>query len=148
MGFTSNSSMDPSLPVNAENCPAWSNSTYSLTSSFVIFESFFNCSGWCPVAPQDNLYYLFTSVNRGRPQQSCVDSLIYFFNNFGRILTISSFCASGLLLMILGTILCLCCHPDRNLRYDSLQIFKETLMFVEEENEPGELLLEVRPAAY
>ena len=67
MGFK-NYSDDASLPINAENCDSWSNSTYVATNSLIFLESVFNCSGWCKTRPEFNLYYLFTDVNRGIPQ--------------------------------------------------------------------------------
>lgn len=78
MGFTNYSDVNENdtLPQNAENCEDWSNSTYMATNSLIFLESVFNCSGWCEVPPDQNLYYLFTSVNRGIPKQSCIVSLL------------------------------------------------------------------------
>jgi len=129
MDFT-NSSGITTLPINSQNCPTWNNDTYHLTVQLAIMESFFNCSGWCQ--PQPNLYYLFTNINGGRPNSTCVVALSDFLNNFGHIIQISSFTVSSFLLIVLLIICCLWLHPDRGLKYDSLEIFKETLMFVDE----------------
>lgn len=124
---------DSSLPVNAQNCPTWDNNTYTLTIQFAIIESFFNCSGWCQSQPSP--YYLFTNINLGRPNQTCVLALSNFLLKFGHVIEISSFTVGSILLVIVLIICCLWLHPDRKLKYDSLEIFKNTLVFVEEERE-------------
>lgn len=114
MGFT-NYPDDPNgtLPINAENCQGWDNSTFSVTDQMLMIESFFNCSGWCDIEPSYNLYYFFTNVNDGVPADTCVNSMLAFFSTFGLVIEISSFCASAIILLILITIVCLCCHPER-----------------------------------
>jgi hypothetical protein len=67
-------------------------------------------------------------VNRGIPDETCIVSLLQFFDQFGTIMEISSFAASGVLFLILLAILCLCCHPDRTQEYDAMKFFKSTLM--------------------
>ena len=43
---------------------------------------------------------------------------------------ISSFTVSSFILIVLIIICCLCLHPDRGLRYDSLEMFKKSLIFI------------------
>lgn len=51
MDFSNFSDSDNELPVNAENCAIWDNSSYLTTNSLIFLESVFNCSGWCEVDP-------------------------------------------------------------------------------------------------
>ena len=83
-----------------------------------MIESFFNCSGWCDKDSSYNLYYLFTNVNDGIPANTCVKAMLEFFSQFGLVIEISSFFVSGVILVILITISCLCCHPERRQSYD------------------------------
>jgi hypothetical protein len=55
-----------------------------------------------------------------------------FLENFGHIIEIASFTVSGFLMLVVFIITCLWLHPDRGLKYDSLEMFKNTLLFVEE----------------
>jgi hypothetical protein len=135
MGFT-NDTTDAGLAINAQNCPTWNNNTYGLTVQLAILESFFDCSGWCQKTP--NLYFLFSNINAGKPESTCVEALSDFLDNFGHIIEISSFTVSSFLFLTLIIMGCLWLHPDRGLKYDSLEIFKETLMFVDEDKEDDE----------
>lgn len=117
-GLVNINNNDSSLPTNAQNCPTWDNSTYTLTVQFTILESFFNCSGWCQ--PNPNPYYLFTNINFGMPQTTCVAALSTFLENFGHVIEVSSFTVSGFLIVVVMIIICLWLHPDRKLKYDSL----------------------------
>ena len=66
MGILNYSLTNTSLPVNAQNGPYWSNSSFPLTSQLEIIEKFFNCSGWCyPVSMPP--YYIFSNINGGAP---------------------------------------------------------------------------------
>ncbi len=116
------------LPVNAQNCETWSNLTFPVTPQLLLIETFFHCSGWCNVDPNYNLYYLFSNINNGIPEKSCVDAFVEFFDNFGNILEFSSFLVSGILFLILMNIFCLCFHPEKSHQYDALKFFKESLI--------------------
>lgn len=137
MGFQNYSKDEEFLPVNAENCEDWSNTTYSSTASIIFLETVFNCSGWCNVTSEYNLYYLFTDVNRGIPEDSCIEKLLEFFQKFGTIMKFSCLMMSLFLFLVLLAILCLCCHPDRGQEYDAMKFFKSTLMFELNEESDG-----------
>lgn len=70
MGILNYSLTNTSLPVNAQNCPTWSNATYPLTTQIEIFELFFNCSGWC-FQESTPPYYIFSNINGGSPVSYC-----------------------------------------------------------------------------
>jgi ABC-type spermidine/putrescine transport system permease subunit I len=55
----------------------------------------------------------------GIPKDYCFNSLNSFFKKFGLLLVLSSFMVSGVLAVVFGTLLCLCCHPSRNKERDS-----------------------------
>jgi hypothetical protein len=120
MNFTSNSDSDSSLPVNAITCEGWSNTTYRSSISFSILESFFKCSGWCQKGANSHLYYLFSNINGGIPEKNCLESVLDFFSQFGRVLLITICLVCSVIFIILIIIICLCLHPDRKLNYDSL----------------------------
>lgn len=93
---------------------------------------FFNCSGWCSLNSNPP-YYVFSNINYGVPSAGpCAESVSTFIYTFGHIIMISSFTVSGFILIVLAIICCLCLHPDRGLRYDSLELFKKSLMFISE----------------
>ena len=76
MNVTSHIIDNVTYPINAENCQNWSNSTYYVTQQLLMIESFFSCSGWCNVNPDFNLYYLFSDINRGIPEKSCLKAVV------------------------------------------------------------------------
>ena len=93
---------------------------------------FFNCTGWCE-ANANPPYYVFSNINFGEPNGvPCAQSISNFIVSFGRIILISSFSVGSFILCILVIICCLWLHPDRGLKYDSLEMFKQTLYFVNE----------------
>ena len=89
-----------------------------------MIEAFFNCSGWCDT--DYNLYYLFTDVNNGKPENTCVIAMLNFFDKFGMIMEIACFVISGILLIILIGIICLSFHPDRSKGYDTIKFYEDT----------------------
>jgi hypothetical protein len=84
-----------------------------------ILEMFFNCSGWCK-ANADPPFYLFSDINYGVPSSTCVDSVNSFVDSFGRIILIASLTVTAFIFLVLIVICCLCLHPERGLKYDSL----------------------------
>lgn len=111
---------DSTLPINAQSCDSWNMTTYPLTNQLAWFEMFFNCSGWCQVNSNPP-YYVFSNINYGVPNGgACAESVSTFLYTFGHIIMITSFTVSAFILIVLTIICCLCLHPDRGLRYDSL----------------------------
>ena len=103
-----------------------------------IIEMFFNCSGWCS-KNSNPPYYLFSNINFGEPSATCVESITNFMKTFGYIILITSFTAAAFIFVILVVICCLCGHPDRKLKYDSLEIFKKPPIFVDEDKEESQI---------
>lgn len=119
-----------SFPINAESCASWNSSTFPMTNQLSWLEMFFNCSGWC----QNGSYYVFSNINYGLPTGNCSSSVANFASTFGHIIMVASFAVAFFILFILVIICCLWLHPDRGLKYDSLEMFKQTLVFIQEES--------------
>lgn len=118
MGIINYNSTNSTLPINAQSCEEWANTTLNddLSSQLSWLEMFFNCSGWC----QDGPYYVFSNINYGVPSGNCYNSVSDFAATFGRNIMIASFIVGGFILILLVIICCLWLHPDRGLKYDSM----------------------------
>ncbi len=57
-----------------------------------------------------------------------MEALIEFFENFGEVLEITSFCVCGIIGIIILAVLCLCFHPDREKNYDAMKFFKFSII--------------------
>ncbi len=75
---------------------------------------------------------MFSNINFGSPNGACVESVSAFLSKFGLIIMITSFAVGGFILAVLVIICCLWLHPDRGLKYDSLEMFKRPFMIIHE----------------
>ena len=138
MGIINYNSDNKNLPINVQNCRTWNNNSYPLTNQLDWLEMFFNCTGWCELDANPP-YYLFSNINFGVPNGgTCVESVSNFMYTFGHIILIASFSVFSFIFLLLVVICCLCLHPDRGLKYDSLEIFKKSLIFINDSQSNAE----------
>lgn len=76
-------------------------------------EDLFQCSGWCDNQPANNLIYLFSDVNKGKPKVYCYNKLKEEVGKYANVVGAGAFITTGFLLLISLINICICCHPAR-----------------------------------
>jgi len=95
-------------PVRVQECANFA-ITFPDLISVVGFAEFIeengNCSGICTPMP----YYLFTNINRGVPNNSCLTFILNFARPYTKYVIVISFTLASILLLQSLFVCCLCC---------------------------------------
>jgi hypothetical protein len=77
------SKTNTTLPVLTQACPNWVDGSilYQGSLLFQFMEDKFKCTGWC--SNTSSLYYKFTNVNRGIPEDNCYNRISSYFSVYG-----------------------------------------------------------------
>lgn len=102
--------------ASTQNCNDFKNKTNQTTVTVADtmreIENIFECSDWCE-STNDNLFYRYSDVNKGKPKHFCYTILKDSFYSYSNVVGLTSFIIAGVFLLVCVCNLCLCCHPDQ-----------------------------------